>query len=216
MPLDTRLSALVPRMPGASARSFALLSIAAAVVTIGLKLLAWWLTGSVGLLSDALEGVINLAAALLAQAPPRLLRHRGRGPPVGAGSPAAVVRQRRLPQPADVLGGPARQAGPILPSERGVRQNVLVMGQFEVRACGWLGQRPSCFLSGALPQTPLSEQQGKKFSKSSLKRSHRQSLGCRRLQKRAASGHDCNGRNCRQALQKLLKRFGIKRTPPNR
>jgi cation diffusion facilitator family transporter len=53
-------------MPGASARSFALLSIVAAVVTIGLKLLAWWVTGSVGLLSDALEGVINLAAALLA------------------------------------------------------------------------------------------------------------------------------------------------------
>jgi|SRR5688572_15959782 cation diffusion facilitator family transporter len=50
----------------ASARSFALLSIAAAVVTIGLKLVAWWLTGSVGLLSDALEGIINLAAATLA------------------------------------------------------------------------------------------------------------------------------------------------------
>ena len=49
-----------------SARSFALLSIAAAVATIGLKLLAWWLTGSVGLLSDALEGTINLAAATLA------------------------------------------------------------------------------------------------------------------------------------------------------
>lgn|SRR5688572_3985841 len=50
----------------ASARSFALLSIATAVVTIALKLLAWWLTGSVGLLSDALEGTINLAAATLA------------------------------------------------------------------------------------------------------------------------------------------------------
>ena len=49
-----------------SARSFALLSIAAAVVTIGLKLVAWWLTDSVGLLSDALEGTINLAAATLA------------------------------------------------------------------------------------------------------------------------------------------------------
>jgi cation diffusion facilitator family transporter len=50
----------------ASARSFALLSIAAAVATIGLKLLAWWLTGSVGLLSDALEGTINLAGATMA------------------------------------------------------------------------------------------------------------------------------------------------------
>jgi cation diffusion facilitator family transporter len=50
----------------ASARNFALLSIAAAVVTIGLKFLAWWLTGSVGLLSDALEGLINLAGATMA------------------------------------------------------------------------------------------------------------------------------------------------------
>jgi cation diffusion facilitator family transporter len=43
---------------------FAWLSIAAAVVTIGLKGLAWWLTGSVGLLSDALESFVNLAAAI--------------------------------------------------------------------------------------------------------------------------------------------------------
>jgi cation diffusion facilitator family transporter len=53
-------------MSAASARSFALLSITAAVVTIGLKLLAWWLTGSVGLLADAIEGTINLAGATLA------------------------------------------------------------------------------------------------------------------------------------------------------
>ena len=45
---------------------FAWLSIAAALATIGLKTLAWWLTGSVGLLSDALESLVNLAAALLA------------------------------------------------------------------------------------------------------------------------------------------------------
>jgi cation diffusion facilitator family transporter len=47
----------------AGARNFALLSIAAAAVTIGLKTLAWWLTGSVGLLSDALEATVNLAGA---------------------------------------------------------------------------------------------------------------------------------------------------------
>lgn len=46
-------------------KNFALLSIAAALVTIGLKLVAWWLTGSVGLLSDALEGTVNLAAAMM-------------------------------------------------------------------------------------------------------------------------------------------------------
>jgi cation diffusion facilitator family transporter len=45
---------------------YAWLAVAAALATIGLKTLAWWLTGSVGLLSDALESLVNLAAALLA------------------------------------------------------------------------------------------------------------------------------------------------------
>ncbi|NLT30521.1 MAG: cation transporter [Propionibacterium sp.] len=45
---------------------FAWLSIAAAIVTIGLKGFAWWITGSVGLLSDAAESVVNLAAAVVA------------------------------------------------------------------------------------------------------------------------------------------------------
>ncbi len=44
------------------------LSIAAAIATIGLKLAAFWLTGSVGLLSDALESLVNLAAAVMALA----------------------------------------------------------------------------------------------------------------------------------------------------
>lgn len=48
-----------------SARSYAVLSIATAVVTISLKLFAWKLTGSVGLLSDAAESVVNLAAAII-------------------------------------------------------------------------------------------------------------------------------------------------------
>ena len=42
------------------------LSVAAALATITLKTLAWQLTGSVGLLSDALESVVNLVAALVA------------------------------------------------------------------------------------------------------------------------------------------------------
>ena len=45
---------------------FAWLSIAAAVLTIGLKSGAWLLTGSVGLLSDAAESVVNLVAAIVA------------------------------------------------------------------------------------------------------------------------------------------------------
>ena len=51
-----------------SLERYAWLSIGAAFATIGLKTLAWWLTGSVGLLSDALESLVNLAAALLALA----------------------------------------------------------------------------------------------------------------------------------------------------
>ena len=47
---------------------FAWLSIAAALVTIALKFGAWWLTDSVGLLSDALESFVNLAGALFALA----------------------------------------------------------------------------------------------------------------------------------------------------
>jgi cation diffusion facilitator family transporter len=42
------------------------LSVAAAIATITLKTLAWALTGSVGLLSDAAESVVNLVAALFA------------------------------------------------------------------------------------------------------------------------------------------------------
>ncbi|AOG28703.1 cation diffusion facilitator family transporter [Cutibacterium avidum] len=45
---------------------FAWLSIAAAAVTILLKALAWRITGSVGLLSDAAESLVNLVAAIIA------------------------------------------------------------------------------------------------------------------------------------------------------
>jgi cation diffusion facilitator family transporter len=47
-------------------RSYTLLSIGAAVATIVIKLAAWRLTDSVGLLSDALESGVNLVAALAA------------------------------------------------------------------------------------------------------------------------------------------------------
>lgn len=49
-----------------SLTKWAWLSIGAAVVTIALKTAAYFLTGSVGLLSDALESVVNLVAAILA------------------------------------------------------------------------------------------------------------------------------------------------------
>jgi len=45
---------------------FAWLSIGAALATMGLKALAYLLTGSVGLLSDAMESLVNLAGAVMA------------------------------------------------------------------------------------------------------------------------------------------------------
>ena len=52
-------------------------SVGVAIITIALKTLAWWLTDSVGLLSDAMESLVNLASAMfgllmvtVAEAPP--------------------------------------------------------------------------------------------------------------------------------------------------
>lgn len=55
-------------MPPPSLLRYAWLSIAAALATIVLKGVAWWITGSVGLLSDALESFVNLAGACMALA----------------------------------------------------------------------------------------------------------------------------------------------------
>ncbi len=60
---------ILPKSPPADTlerKHFAWLSIAAAVATIALKTGAWWMTGSVGLLSDALESFVNLAGASFA------------------------------------------------------------------------------------------------------------------------------------------------------
>ncbi|HEX2799559.1 MAG TPA: cation diffusion facilitator family transporter, partial [Thermoanaerobaculia bacterium] len=53
---------MAPRPP----TFYAGVSIAAAIVTAGLKVFAWKITGSVGLLSDAAESGVNLLAALVA------------------------------------------------------------------------------------------------------------------------------------------------------
>ncbi len=45
-------------------RRLLMASVVVAVVTITLKTLAWYLTGSVGLLSDAMESLVNLASAI--------------------------------------------------------------------------------------------------------------------------------------------------------
>jgi cation diffusion facilitator family transporter len=47
---------------------YAWLSVLTSLVTIALKFGAYWLTGSVGLLSDAVEALVNIAAALVALA----------------------------------------------------------------------------------------------------------------------------------------------------
>jgi cation diffusion facilitator family transporter len=48
----------------ASLKRYAWLSIGAAVATIAIKTAAWWLTDSVSLLSDAVESLVNLVAAI--------------------------------------------------------------------------------------------------------------------------------------------------------
>jgi len=53
-------------MSRSSLTRYAWLSIAAAFATIGLKGLAWFLTGSIGLLSDAVESFANLLGASIA------------------------------------------------------------------------------------------------------------------------------------------------------
>ncbi|HRW17483.1 MAG TPA: cation diffusion facilitator family transporter [Dermatophilaceae bacterium] len=73
MPFDaTPAAAQIPpdagRQPGSRANltRYAWLSVAAAVATITLKFAAYLMTGSVGLLSDAAESVVNLVAAFVA------------------------------------------------------------------------------------------------------------------------------------------------------
>jgi cation diffusion facilitator family transporter len=58
------VSARRPRLR--SARAFAGVSICASIVTVSLKLLAYRVTGSVGLLSDATESLVNVFAACMA------------------------------------------------------------------------------------------------------------------------------------------------------
>ncbi len=70
-PVPDTPKATVAEVPAASRRSltrFAWLSIAAALLTIGLKTAAYLLTSSVGLLSDAIESFVNLVGAIMALA----------------------------------------------------------------------------------------------------------------------------------------------------
>ena len=53
-------------MSGRNPTFYAWLSLATSILTIGLKFWAYYLTGSVGMLSDAVEAGVNIAAALVA------------------------------------------------------------------------------------------------------------------------------------------------------
>ena len=55
-----------PRKLLPSPRALLWASVAVAIVTITLKTLAWYITDSVGLLSDAMESLVNLASAIFA------------------------------------------------------------------------------------------------------------------------------------------------------
>jgi cation diffusion facilitator family transporter len=62
------------------------MSIIVSVIVFGMKMAAWWATGSVGLLSDALESTVNIVAAVVAlfalrtaMKPADAVHHFGRG-----------------------------------------------------------------------------------------------------------------------------------------
>ena len=61
--------------PGLGVSAYLKLSVAVAVATILLKTAAWWVTGSVSLLSDALEALVNLAGASFALLMVSIARH---------------------------------------------------------------------------------------------------------------------------------------------
>ena len=113
----------------ASVKRYAWLSVAAAIATIGLKTVAWWLTGSVGLLSDAIESLVNLAGALMALAmlsiamqPPDDEHAHGHGKAeyfssafegfliaiAAAGIAYAAIERLFAPRPLDAVGRRAR------------------------------------------------------------------------------------------------------------
>src|SRR5690606_12066228 len=72
--------------PAPDLRKYAWLAIATAVLTVLLKGGAWYITGSVGLLSDAAESLVNLVAAIVALVSPAIAaRPAGADPRLGHG-----------------------------------------------------------------------------------------------------------------------------------
>ena len=88
----------MPKTPVATAASqpvdnrylerFLWLSILTAVLTVGIKGVAAWITNSVGLWSDALESTVNLVAAIVA-----IERSAREGRPVKVDEVSASIRE---------------------------------------------------------------------------------------------------------------------------
>ena len=55
---------MISKLPAWSPRTLLWASVVVAIITIALKTWAWWITDSVGLLSDAMESLVNLASAI--------------------------------------------------------------------------------------------------------------------------------------------------------
>ena len=85
-------------------------SIVVAVITIAMKSLAWWITDSVGLLSDAMESFVNLASAAFALLMVTIARR-----PADADHPyghhKAEYFSSRIRRPADHRGGAGHRLG---------------------------------------------------------------------------------------------------------
>ena len=57
---------MATEIQGNKAQRLAFWGIPLAILVLGLKMLAWWVTGSVALLSDGLESIVNVVAAIVA------------------------------------------------------------------------------------------------------------------------------------------------------
>ena len=81
--------------------SYLKLSVGVAVATIALKTGAWWWTGSVSLLSDAMESLVNLAGAMFALAMVTVAARPGPG--------FGATRKDTTPLPVPVSGAARRR-----------------------------------------------------------------------------------------------------------
>ena len=148
-----------------SIRRFAYLSIGAALLTVALKIGAYYLTGSVGLLSDALESLVNLAGAVMtlamlivAERPPDEEHAFGHSKAeyfssgfegglifVAAFTIIGAALPRLLdPQPLEQVGIGLLDRGPGLGSKSGRRSGVATWRQTLRLDCSWKPTAITC------------------------------------------------------------------------